>query len=100
MNISVKRSGGFAGTTENLADLDTARLDPASAKEVDQLVRLIGFFDLPLVVSGGSPGADLFRYEIAIADAKRAHAVAFDDDDTPETEPLRNFVEALLRMKP
>ncbi len=99
MNISVKRSGGFAGLTENIADLDTTQLDTARAQQVEQLVQSLGFFNLPVTVSGGGIGADLFHYEITVTQGDRQHTVAFDDDDSPVTAPLRRFVESLIQMK-
>lgn len=99
MNISVKRSGGFAGLTENIADLDTTQLDTATAQQVEQLVQSLGFFNLPVTVSGGGIGADFFHYEITITQDDRQHTVAFDDDDSPVTAPLRRLVETLIQMR-
>ena len=66
MQVSVKRSGGFAGLTEEVAAVETAQLDAAAAQQVEQLIQSVGFFDLPATISGGTIGADLFRYEITV----------------------------------
>jgi hypothetical protein len=98
MKISVKRSGGFAGLTENIADVDTTQLEETAAQQVKQLVESIGFFDLPNTVAGGGLGADFFHHEITVTQGKRQHTIAFDDDNTPATAPLRKFVETLVQI--
>jgi hypothetical protein len=96
--ISVKRSGGFAGVTEDLGTVNTEQRDAMAANKLEQLVRNVDFFNLPAKVSGGV-GFDQFRYEITITDGEWQHTVAFDDDNSPETMPLRQLVEALHQMK-
>ena len=97
MNISIKRSGGFAGVTEDLGTINTAQLDATRAQQVEQMVQDIGFFNLPAMLSSGI-GADLMRYEVTVIDGNKQHTVAFEDDDGPETAPLRRLVESLTRM--
>ena len=84
MQVSVKRSGGFAGLTEEVAAVETAQLDAAAAQQVEQLIQSVGFFDLPATISGGTIGADLFRYEITVSEGDRQHTVTFTDDESPE----------------
>jgi hypothetical protein len=98
VEISVKRSGGFAGVTEDLGTTNTARLAPAVAHEVEEMVRSIDFFNLPATISGGI-GADLFRYEITVKDGDREHTVTFADDDSPETAPLLRFVQSFRELR-
>jgi hypothetical protein len=99
MKVSVKRSGGFAGLTEKIADLETTQLDKAAGQQVEQLVQSLGFFNLPATISGGGIGADSFHYEITVIQSGRQHTIAFDDDDSPVTAPLRRFVEALVQLR-
>jgi hypothetical protein len=96
VKISVKRTGGFAGLSEDVVAVDTADLDAPAAQQAEQMVQGIGFFDLPSTISGGTIGADMFRYEITVTEANRQYAVAFDEDDSPETAPLRRLVDALV----
>ncbi len=91
MLISVKRTGGFAGLTEALGSVDTAQLDEATGRQVEQLVRSVGFFSLPTSVAG-AVGADLYRYEISVTDGERRHSVVFEDDGSAATAPLRELV--------
>ena len=77
MKITVKRSGGFAGLTENVADLDTSQLARETAEKISAKVASVGFFDYPAEVAGGAVGADMYRYEITVTDGTRHHSVSF-----------------------
>jgi hypothetical protein len=99
MQVSVKRSGGFAGLTEEVAAVETAQLDAAAAQQVEQLIQSVGFFDMPATISGGTIGADLYRYEITVSEGDRQHTVTFTDDESPEIAPLRRLVETLTQMR-
>lgn len=98
MKIVVKRTGGFAGLSEDVAAVDTAQLGTTVSQPVEQMVESIRFFDLPAFVSGGTIGADLFQYDITITEGDRQHSVAFVDDESPETAPLRRLVEAFIHL--
>ena len=97
MRLAVTRSGGFAGLTEQVAAVDTATLGPAAAQSIEQLVREIGFFDLPPSLPS-EPAADLFCYQISVTDGPRLHAVRFFDTDAPETAPLRRLLELVYNQ--
>ena len=94
MKITVKRTGGFAGLTENIADLDTSQLESGVAAKV----RKIGFFDYPAVVAAGAVGADMYQYEITVTDGPRHHSVAFSEA-APEAAPLLDLVQTLENIK-
>ncbi len=96
MRISIKRTGGFAGLTEEVAQIDTKDLDTQNGAKVEQLVQKIEFFDLPATVSGGEIGADMFHYEVKIEKDALEHSVSFDYDDSVETADLRSFIDVLL----
>ena len=100
MQISVRRSGGFAGLTEQLATVDTETLEPARRRSVEEAVRDSDFFHLAAVIAGGTTGADLYRYEVSITDAGRSHTVAYGDSDDPETAPVRRLVETVTQRGP
>jgi len=99
MDISVTRTGGFAGLTKKVGTVNTTQLDAAAAQQVEQMVQSIGFFDLPAIVSGGALGADMFRYEITVTQGDRQHTVVFDDDESPETAPLHRLVDTVIQMR-
>ncbi len=92
MRITVKRTGGFAGLTENIADLDTTQLDSESSVKVAAKVDSIGFFDYPAVVAG-PVGADMYRYEVTVADGE-SHTVTFSEN-APEAAALLDLVQTL-----
>lgn len=95
MKILLRRTGGFAGL-EDLKEIDTMDMnDSAEAHNLEQVVKSIGFFDLPATVPCDTIGADLFHYEITIIDDNRQHKVAFDYDDDPKCAPLRKLVDLL-----
>lgn len=96
MQVLVKRTGGFAGLTEELARVDTAQLDPATVKQVENIVQSLGFFALPDTIVSSGVGADRFSYEITVTEGKQQHTVTFNDDNSPETEPLRKLVKAIV----
>ena len=99
MNISVKRTGGFAGLTEEVASLNTATLDATASRQIEQLVKNIGFFALPAKVVSQAIGADYFSYEITISEGARHHTVTFVDDESPETASLHGFVDSLKTLQ-
>jgi hypothetical protein len=98
MRISAKRSGGFAGLTEDVGTVDTAQLDAVTKLQVEQMIHNMGFFELPATVSGGI-GADLFNYEITVSEGGRQHTVAFTEDGSPQTAPLRRLVDTIAQMR-
>lgn len=94
MKITVKRSGGFAGLTENIADLDTSQLDRETADKIAAQVASAGFFDYPAEAAGGAVGADMYRYEITVTDGARHHKVSFAES-APEAAALLDLVNTL-----
>jgi len=98
MKITVTRSGGFAGIVEDLLTVDTEQLEPGVAEQVRQLIAKAELFALPDVVSGGEVGADYQRYEIEAVEGELQHRVLFQDDESPETAPLRKLVKDLREL--
>jgi hypothetical protein len=97
MIISINQSGGYAGVNQNLATIDTTRLNAATARQIEQLVQQLTFFHLPEKVTE-QVGADMLRYEITVEDINRRHTVIFDDDGSPQTAQLRQLVN-LVRQQ-
>jgi hypothetical protein len=85
VRIKVIRSGGFAGISEQLADVETTDLAPAVAQQVEHTVRV---------------GADLFHYEVSVSDGERQHHVEYTDDgECPEAAPFRRLVELVSGLR-
>lgn len=95
MIVRVTRSGGFAGGEEKLGDLDTGKLDGSAAARIKDLVEEVG----RLAARDPAIGADLFRYDIDIADDQggRRHLVLIHEGDpgVPLPEPLAQLLRAL-----
>jgi hypothetical protein len=94
MKITVQRSGGYAGLTENIATLDTGQLDAEAGKKIATKVDSIGFFGYPAEISGESVGADMFRFEITVTDGAKHHSVAFTED-APEASALLDLIQTV-----
>jgi hypothetical protein len=95
MKVSVKKSGGYAGVSENFS-VDTSQIDGQAAQQIENMIQSIGFFSFPADAAG--VGSDLMRYEITVDDGQRQHTIAFSDDGSPQTDSLRWLVEKLSQI--
>jgi hypothetical protein len=87
MHIEVKRKGGYSGI-ENVASVDTARLDAARRTRVEQLVREA----VATLRNATEPiGADLMRYEITVQENGTTRSLAWTDDGT--VGPVKELIE-------
>jgi hypothetical protein len=91
MDITVRRTGGFAGIART-ARVRTDDLDPPAADELRALVREA---DLPAVKSEPS-GADRFQYEIHVRDGHRDQRATVHDGAMPE--PVRRLVDRVQEL--
>jgi hypothetical protein len=100
MKISLKQSGGFAGIEIPLASVDTTRLAPEQASQLETQLNNTAFFNLPANVVGSEPaiGADMLQYEITVDEGNQKHTVRFRDDNSPNTAPLRKLVTSLKQI--
>ncbi len=94
MEITVRRIGGFAGVSERLGPVDTASLEPRLAREIEDLVAAVGFFDLPSRFPAGA-GADTFVYLATALEPARSHTTSWDDLSERPSE-LDQLIELLL----
>jgi hypothetical protein len=106
MEITVSRTGAFAGVEEDLVRVDTGGLDPAQAADLERQVRDVGFFDLPAELTDRNVGADEFRYSVSVVDQGRRHTVGYrDSGDAPGSHvadpvpALRRLVDTLVRQR-
>ena len=95
MRISVTRTGGYAGLSTPVANIDTERVSESQRVRIGALVDACKFFALPATVPSTGVGADMFRYEITVEDGPQRHTVAFLDDDSPATAGLKRLVGSL-----
>jgi hypothetical protein len=97
MLISITRTGGFAGVTENVATADTAALSTEAATILTEMVHAMSFFSLPQQIGGGDIGADLFFYKVTVTDGSKNHTVTFSDTKSSENASLHNLLEAIAQ---
>ena len=91
MRIVIRRSGGYAGEAQT-AGVDTSRLDPARAREVEQLVQQT----IADASERAEPiGADLTRYEITVEDEAGTRSLTFTDDGRPDGGAIKGLIEML-----
>ena len=85
MRIEVRQQGGFAGLRRAPLVVETDDLEPALARELEQLAA-----SLP---AGGPPGrgADLMRYDVLVDDASGRRTAAFFEPDVPA--PVRSLLK-------
>jgi hypothetical protein len=90
MRVRFTQSGGIVGAVR-ACDLDSSRLAPDDARELESLVRASG-----ITVSGEfvAPAArDLRLYEIQVESDSVNATVTFDDETLPEqARPLVSFL--------
>jgi len=99
MEITIARSGGYAGLHEVIATVDTARLDPKAKADIEAAVANANFFALPPRVQGKEIGADLQTYEVTVVDNARHHSVIFPDESSSATAQLLALVGAIMAAR-
>jgi hypothetical protein len=96
MHVTVKKSGGYAGITEEVGSLDTAQLDPATARDIEQTLKGTGS-PTQDAADNQAVGADQFHYEITIRDGARERTLSFVDDGSARNAPLRKVIDRVER---
>ena len=99
MRIQFQMEGGLAylpGLSKPVT-IDTDAVPTGEAAELTQLVRSVGFFDLPSVVGAARSGAaDYRRYTITVEEDERRHTVHLTE---PIADPaLQGLVRTLQSM--
>jgi hypothetical protein len=98
MKVSIVQTGGFAGLTVKLLELDTEKTDPHTAEKVISRVERLDFFKLPAVISTNHVGADFLNYTISISSGDLEHSVSLVDDENPTNAPLKDFLHYLQSL--
>jgi hypothetical protein len=91
LRIELTRSGGFAGLTSKLGELDTAALPEPEARELEAMVEDA---NLPKLLADSpikGKGADRFQYDLAIEDESGRRELSFSEDQVPDA--LRSLVD-------
>jgi len=73
--------------------IDTADLDPASARRLENLVASADLSNLPEPTLSLHEDRDRFRYTLTVEEGDSKHSVTFDEHRVPETvQPLVDAV--------
>jgi hypothetical protein len=88
--IEFTRSGGFAGISQH-AVIDSAKLDPAKAGELEKLLAAVK--DAPPT---GPGGADRFQYDLKITHGGKETAVTLRDGSL--TDEQKRLVAMLTEL--
>jgi len=95
LRIELTRSGGIAGLSTTLGELDTAELPEPEAREIEELVSRADVPSLAEASPMRGEGADRFQYELTIEDAGGRHELAMSEDSVPDD--LRPLIDRLKR---
>ena len=93
LRIELTRSGGYAGLTKKLGELDTAELPEDEAREIEELVRKAGAPALAQASPMQGRGADRFQYELTIEGPDGRHELVMSEDKVPDE--LRALMDRL-----
>lgn len=99
MRITLQRVGGFAGLAEELASIDTARLEGTEAEDIDATIKQVRFYDLPeKLPTHEAEGADEFHYQITIDGDEGCHTVAYIEEDNHAPSAIQPLVDAISQV--
>ncbi len=74
MRIKMERTGGFAGIRVE-RDIDSDKLAPADAAQLERLLRKSHFFELPAELRNPGPGPDRFHYRLTVESEQGARTI-------------------------
>jgi hypothetical protein len=97
LHIELTRSGGYAGLTTKLGELDTTELPEGEARAIEELVHRA---DVPALVADSpirGEGADRFQYHLTITGEGGRQELTVSEDRVPDA--LRPLLERIRRQK-
>jgi len=94
MQISVVRSGGFAG----LRRVTTKQVDRTQAEQVNLWLEQASFWQLPQQVLSAATQPDRFQYQLTVDTQQQHHTVLFSE--TTLSPSLRNLLDWLQTQAP
>jgi hypothetical protein len=96
MQITVTKTGGFAGVNQQLGPVDTSSLDSRVADDVSRIIREVDFFNLPRSLPKSGQMSDAFYYAVSATDGSRNHTVQMGDDSSGSAaDKLRELIRVL-----
>ncbi|ARV58619.1 hypothetical protein BZZ01_08195 [Nostocales cyanobacterium HT-58-2] len=94
MQVSLKRTGGFAGISRTKT-VDTENIPKNEADQLRQLVEAADFFNLPENITAQTNQPDRFQYILSVEDEGKTHTVTVGETAMPGT--LRPLIEWLQK---
>jgi hypothetical protein len=91
LRIELTRSGGYAGLTSKLGELDTSELPEEEAREIEGMVEKANVPELQAASPITGKGADRFQYDIAFEDENGRRELIVSEDKM--SEALRSLVD-------
>jgi hypothetical protein len=91
LRIELTRSGGYAGLTTKLGELDTQQLPEPEAREIEGLVQSA---DVPALLADApesAEGPDRFQYHLTIEDDSGRRELTASEDRLPDE--LRQLID-------
>jgi hypothetical protein len=81
MRIRYEKEGGIAyfPGLSTAVEIDTEQLPAAERSELERLIEVANFFELPAVSSPPHGAADYRQYKIAVSTPRRSHTVQLAD---------------------
>lgn len=79
MQVTVVKTGGFAGVHQQFGPVETSSLDTEVAKEIDRIVTEVDFFNLPERLPPTTNISDGFFYAVQVVADGRDHTVETED---------------------
>jgi hypothetical protein len=97
MTITIKRSGGFAGIEQTMAQVDTKNLTKEQIERVKSgIARLSGL----LAKKSPSVGADRFQYDVTVTeDTGAAKTMTVIDEGDPKDPALTALMDLISSAK-
>jgi len=105
MRITLQRSGGFGGIRPPAVTVDTEKLSPENARELESLVQSSGVRDSSAKAprkKDGPPQADRFSYTLTLGDASgREQTVILNEAElSPAHQSLLAGIKRATAVKP
>lgn len=101
MRVEFKTEGGFAyfpGLNQPVT-MDTGELSTQEADELERLIEVARFFDLPETPASRRGTADGRRYTISVSSPERSHTVRVEDPiEDANVQALVGYLRAKTRM--
>jgi hypothetical protein len=82
MQISLERTGGFAGLSRTKT-VDTANIPTDKANQLPQILETANFFNLPTYIPGNTPQPDRFQYSFTVENNGQSHTVTVSETAIP-----------------